>query len=454
MRAEKILCVRLEAWSAAGPMTHIRAWLFSPAALALLLIFGLVFGFAIAHLASLQWSPIATRAFYLGLLAWGGVLLVQRRKLQRQLGLIDWLFLAFLCLVLASLATQSDPGGTVVHYAKFLPFLVLMPYCIGRLMSEDDFYVFSRCLPWLGALILLLCVMDFWLVPDTGVVYSRWQFFGVNHSPLLIAMLVSAALLALAYRLLSLDAMSSGWKSTAALGLFGLFAMALVLIAARGALIACTTALMLMMGLAQASLRRKLLLLTYFFCSLALAFFVLPKPQTDFYVRMKASVAEGVVLDPQNPQHAQMIVRIKSNPRCRPLIEGINSVAIRRVLYQEAIDLTHEHPLTGIGATRFGDYSCGGSGSYPHSTVLQAFAELGVMGGMLLLILFTVSLVAVARVYLSSNAFANEAMFWLVLIVFFGQLDQIYGNYFMAAGSFFLFGVANRLYIRNQAFKT
>lgn len=73
--------------------------------------------------------------------------------------------------------------------------------------------------------------------------------------------------------------------------------------------------------------------------------------------------------------------RIRSATRFKPIVYGVSSVAIRRVLYGEAVDLALAHPLTGIGASKCGFYSCGGWGAYPHSTFLQAFAELGVVGG-------------------------------------------------------------------------
>jgi hypothetical protein len=57
-----------------------------------------------------------------------------------------------------------------------------------------------------------------------------------------------------------------------------------------------------------------------------------------------------------------------------------------------------------------------------------------------LLTLIVVSLLVPLQAYLSKSLFSQEAVFWIAWSAFFLFSDQIYGNYFMAAGSSFLFG--------------
>lgn len=405
----------------------------SPAVPALLLLFGLTFGFAITNIIGFSWDSVFTRAYYAILFLWGGGLAFRRRVLLHPLVISDWLFLAFLLWLLASLSLQED-NPAAAYNARLLPFLVLLPYCLGRLMQERDRAIFLRTLPWLGV-ILFLGVLDYWLRPANDVVYTRRVFFGVSHSPLLIGMLVSVAVIALAYRLLKEN--FGGLKNVALIA-FPIFITALVFIAARGALIACAIVLTLLVLLMRHTpLRRRMILVGCIALSAVTAFYVLPQPQAEFY---KRTFSHTVSLSSTLPEHVAMIAKIQSNPKCKAVVEGVSSVAIRGLLYTEALELLVQHPLTGIGATSFGDHSCGGPGSYPHSTVLQAFAELGIFGGIVLLALYATSFSSALRISAATRT-KDEIIFWIALIAFFALTDQIYGSYFMAPGSFFMFGL-------------
>lgn len=174
---------------------QLLSLLLSPAAVALLLLFGLVFCFAFAHLAGVKWSSPSTHLYYLGLLLWGGAVLIDRWKRWGTLVISDIIFVTFVLLVAGSLAVNWNASAATAYYAKYLPFLVLLPYLLGRLVDASDFYFFSRALPWLGLLILLLCVGELWLMPNSGGGEDRRTFFGLNHTPLLIAQVMSAAML-------------------------------------------------------------------------------------------------------------------------------------------------------------------------------------------------------------------------------------------------------------------
>jgi len=414
-----------------------RAWLISPAAPALLLLFGLVFGYAIAHIAGVTWSPTATRIYYGGLFIWGGVVLVSRRQMLRRLGPLDYLFLVFIVLVVTSLAMQHQGNVVLVYYEMLLPFLVLLPYCLGRLTVKLDLAAIMWALPGLGVLILVFTAVDFWWIPSNLSPHARRIFFGINHSPLLIAMLVSVAMLALAHRLVKkpdVEKTELGWRMVLAWCLFGGMVMASVFIAARGALIASTLALVLMMAVMRGRWLSKAVLLGYFVCVAFASFYSLPTPQAQFYANLQSMGDEA---------------RIKNDPRCKPIVDGVNSIAIRRILYQEAIDLSLQHLQLGVGATNFGHHSCGGVGAYPHSSILQAFAELGVLGGGALLTLFVYSFASLVYASLLCKSNNNDHVFWLGLIAFFGLADQIYGNYFMSVGPFFLFGVVAGICMRS-----
>jgi len=413
----------------------------------MLLLLGMVFGFAVFHIAGLRWVPLATQAFYGGLLVWGVLLLLLHWKRFLPWALMDVLFLAFLIFVSVSLLSMNSD---VLFYAKLLPFLVLLPYALGRLTDESDVEIFLRVLPWLGVLLLLLCVIDYLWVPASGPLYSRISFFGIDHSPLLIARVLSLSTLALAMFLAgqTLSSASVIWKTAAMWAIFGVLTIAMVLIAARGVLIVTAVTLVLISAVTRVSVLRKLLLLSYFGVMVWGSYTMLPSPVAQFYERLLATGAGGSLVGGVGNINVDAVRR--TDPRCKPLLEGVNSTAIRLVLYREAVDLSLRHPLTGVGAGNFGNHSCAGPKSYPHSTILQAFAELGIIGGGLLLALFASTLVSITRALFSKKIVVPHAIFWLSLLAFFGMTDQVYGSYFMAAGSFFIFGVSGRLAVRHH----
>jgi O-antigen ligase len=132
---------------------------------------------------------------------------------------------------------------------------------------------------------------------------------------------------------------------------------------------------------------------------------------------------------------------------CRPLREGINSTAIRWVLYQEATAMLLTNPVWGVGAAKFGEHSCTGSNGFPHSTILQAFAEMGLIGGGLLVVLLVFCVITLIRPFLSvghKRAWPADA-FVLTLFVVFILADQFYGNYFMSVGMWLVVGITGSM---------
>ena len=81
---------------------------------------------------------------------------------------------------------------------------------------------------------------------------------------------------------------------------------------------------------------------------------------------------------------------------------------------------------------------------YPHSTILQSFAELGIVGGLLYCGLLIIALFDFFRRAFNGTAktASAAAQLSLSLFVMFLLTDQLYGNYFMAIGSYFMIGVA------------
>ncbi len=145
-----------------------------------------------------------------------------------------------------------------------------------------------------------------------------------------------------------------------------------------------------------------------------------------------------------------LLEKIQHNPKCRVLIEGNNSISIRKLLYQEAIELFIDNPLLGVGSGRFGFSTCGGPGTYPHSTILQAFAELGLIGGVTLISIYILSMLNLLRNSNFLNTNHNLRALFVALLAYFMISDQIYGNYTMAAGTSLIVGLSSATLVRRK----
>lgn len=400
----------------------------TPALPAAALLYGMIFCLALAHFAGLPWVQVATVTFYASLFVWVAWLLWQRRASLGQFGRIDILFVAFALVVLGSLAVTAGETAAAQKYLRYLPFLVIAPYLCGRLMRVSDIALLMRVTLMAGMTMLPLLLLDRFTSAESERV--RLPFFGHDHGPLLVGALLAVALIALCVR--ALDSRNPcARRRLVTHGLIGLTVVVLVWAMARGWLIAGLA------GIAVVSLsmrHRAPALRTGLFAFVvgAAALSLMVLPSTGFYsALLTAPVTAGVG-------------QIFGEASCQPFREGVNSVAMRWVLYQEAMAMFLENPVLGVGATRFGDFSCTGPGGYPHSTVLQGFAELGLLGGGLLAGLLVLAAVTFAPPFPTARQEASGAAraFALALFAAFLVADQIYGNYFMSVGMWLMLGMA------------
>jgi hypothetical protein len=423
----------------------------APAWLACSILYGMVFLFAVTHLLGVTWQSWMTIAFHVTLLFWGTTLAWVHRKRLMSLSAYDALFAFFLLFVLGSVVLQDTFRFGADTYSRFLPFLMVLPYFCGRMMRESDIELFSRIAISLGLTLVPLLLIDRFLSSDLG--QMRWPFFGQNHSPLLVA----AGLVAV---ILSLVAHGTRTPTSGIRAGFGppnyllicMFTVFLVWVAARGWLVALISAIAI---LAVASYRHHELRRKYLKVLLCVAATVvaslafLPPSYSHFYAKLLSEHAQV-----QATLQGQCLTWTKDDPQvscpilgeqsCAPLKEGVDSVAIRQVLYREALAMFKLSPAFGVGAARFGHYSCTGEQGFPHSSILQGLAELGVIGGGLLLLLVFLAAQTLIRNLNKPDASNSKtaapfvfAMFAAILIA-----DQIYGNYFMAAGMYLMLGIS------------
>lgn len=149
--------------------------------------------------------------------------------------------------------------------------------------------------------------------------------------------------------------------------------------------------------------------------------------------------------------------KILGEDSCKVFHEGVNSVAMRWVMYREALSLFKKNLLFGVGATQFGEYSCVGSGWYPHSTILQSFSELGMLGGVMLIFTYILAAYTLLVVLKKSpkSKYNYLTVFILSLFILYLVAEQVYGNYLMSTGTWFLLGVISsirNIYLQGNAY--
>lgn len=450
----------------------MRSCLYSPALPAVTLLFGMVFCLAFVGLSGLRWQPFATIMLYGVLFIWVALLVWRQRKLWGGFGVIDLLFFWFVLVVLASLLIKDVSGAEVWKYGRLLPFMVVVPYVCGRLMRTRDIYVFSRIIALAGLVMLMLLATDYWLnVSKLEMVklerYSRWPFFGYDHALLLVGMLFAGSLAAHSFIFLAEmgdNYQRLSFRKVAALLALGLVAGALVMVAARGALFGGILGVFCsVLVLRHCSISRRLVFLLYVAAIMGLTYSVMPKQQAQVYANMVnlsaniwggASRSSGQTSEPfgqasgpfgqASGPSTRASEPILGKASCQPIKQGIDSLAIRGLLYQEAFTMFTNWSLWGVGAALFGRYSCSGEMGFPHSTVLQSLAELGIFGGILFSGLMVSGFVVLAQrtIFAADSPDTQAAQLIFVLFIMYLILDQFYGNYFMAVGTYLMLGMA------------
>lgn len=421
---------------------------YSPAYPAAWLLFGMLFAISIAHSISVPLAKLGTVTVYALPMGWVAVLIWQRKREILYATTIDLLFTSFMILVLVSLTFKSESWKEFETSIRFLPFMAVTPYLCGRLIRESDIYEFRRVTLIGGVGILPLLLLDRFLSPghDKG---GHWPFFGQDHGALLVGALLATTLLSLCVVILG----RSNWGANINRGRFwahwvliGLVTIFLVWVSARGWLIAGLVGIATICFLAKHHLVTKRVGL-FFSILTIVGLMLVGLPRLD---PMSGGMYDLKLLVNVNPIRASISKPTASVPvadNCEALTHGVNSIAIRELLYREAMVIFLAHPGLGVGAGQYGKYSCTGPGGFPHSTILQGFAELGLIGGGLLVAALILAVITLVRPFMShkNQVSWSSSAFVLGLFGIYLVADQLYGNYFMSVGTWLMLGIASSI---------
>lgn len=329
--------------------------------------------------------------------------------------------------------------------------MVIVPYISGRCIGDrENLDVFRKIILFAGLIIMPLLVVDRLLFQI--IEHGRTAFFGMNHSPLMIGALLTAALICLQSYVLSsgmFGHVQSRIMKFTGYALLCIMTGCLIWVSARGWLVAWIVgalAMTWMVKRVKLSKRITVMLVIILTTASFVKFIHFIDPDfgavyliagdalnVDSYFKLEEA---GSVLVAATP--------VLGQASCAPLKIGVDSIAIRWVLYQEAIHMFLQKPLYGVGAGAFGWYSCLGFDGYPHSTGLQVISELGVLGGVIFVVLIALSGVTFIREIRGVQS-VNEMLVTTFLASLFVSVcvaDQIYGNFFMALAFWLLIGIS------------
>ncbi len=446
----------------------------SPAGPAAVLLYGIVFLFAFAYFVDTPWRQAYTIALYSGVSIWAAIVVFHRfRKSRPSPNLIDILAGAFLASILISVLLNWWDG--TIQYLKLMPVLFVAPYVLGRAMLKQDGYFLRNILIATGIGVILLIFPEYLRVLKHGLPYIGSPapvLFGQGHGVMLSGLLLSVTLLGLVSVLLSPNGSHSPLFLTSVNGRYCGYALLMIAIvvmgwiSSRGAALAGIIGVSTLMVLAPKSARRrKVEILLVITLSVAVAvvhskhsthasanaayyFQVLERPPllesddfeslTDDGKGLFASVYRLLPTTP-NPRWKGSIL---GNRACELIVDSISD---RWVHYQQAFALFLAKPVLGVGANNYGFYACTRPGSFPHSTLLQVVAELGIIAGIGYCGLIGMTFFTFLRSRRRIAAAAEDEPIWAWLVAFTIMqvlIAQLNGNYFVSASLYFAMGMA------------
>jgi len=424
----------------------------SPATPTAILLYGIAFGFAMWTYLGLEWQRNHTIALYLSTAVWAIVVIVRRwRAVDFSINRLDIFLCAFLLLVLGSAAAHWWEG--TINYLKFIPFFMIIPYLLGRTMNAQDAHLFRTILVGMGGVLLLLMPLEYWRNSQPGFLYVNSPapiLFGQSHGVMLTGLMFSAAILALVSFLFLPKVSNTGsrgyekWVRLIGYLMLAAMASAMVWISSRGSGVA-TVMGMIALFLFSSFLgwKKKIAILFYIglFTLVAFMFLFQNKYHKEYYQQLfqRPIVTQNEV--PRQVAPLEYGKPILGESICKDIP---NSISDRWIHYRSAWEMFLAKPLTGVGANAYGFYSCTGPGWFPHTTVLQVLAELGVLGGLLYFsLIWSVFRVPFTKVRSDVDVLAKANMSWfLSFIILQFTTSQFYSNYFMSAGLYFAVGLA------------
>ncbi|MBR0779574.1 O-antigen ligase family protein [Bradyrhizobium diazoefficiens] len=312
------------------------------------------------------------------------------------------------------------------------------PYAAARLVSAQDITRFLRILGAITLTVSAAAIAWQFSLQLTAGDNLRPAMLGLNHGVLIVAVALGMSAVIQASAASGDNSIVTWAKPMIA----ALVTAALVMLGARGVVIATlATGLLMVLAPTRDGRRERVVVFAAILVGATLAL-ILNDVARDFMVRVY------LPLEPPAGAGVPGLGRV-SQEACDQLKKMVDSTPIRIWLFQRGLLLFQEAPAFGIGLENFAAYTC--PGSFPHSTILQAFVEMGAVGGIayvLLLAIATFSLIGLAIGRLPCTS--RPAIVVLALLSFFIILDQFYGRILLSSAAGLFLGFSASLVTRSE----
>lgn len=312
------------------------------------------------------------------------------------------------------------------------------PYAAARLVSAQDITRFLKILAAITLTVSAAAIAWRFSLELTAGDNLRPVMLGLNHGVLIVAVALGISVLIQASGASGKYSIATWTRPMIA----ALVTAALVVLGARGVVIATiATALLMVLAPTRDGRRERIVVFAAILVGATLSL-ILNHVARDFMVRTY------LPLEPPAGAGVPDLGRV-SQEECDHLNKMVDSTPIRVWLFQKGFLLFQETPVFGIGLENFAAHTC--PGSFPHSTILQAFVEMGAVGGIayvLLLATATFSLIGLAIDRLPCTS--RPAIVVLALLSFFIILDQFYGRILLSSTASLLLGFSASLVTRSE----
>jgi hypothetical protein len=427
----------------------------SPVGPIILLFHGLLILLAILYYMGIPWQRIYTMGLFGFAFIWGMITVTKRfRERLPVRNRIDFLFAAFLLAVLISLATHWWEGS--IKRLVLLPFLMILPYILGRVMRPKDVFMLPGSFIFVALLLLILIFPEYLRYMQYGYQYIDSPYpvlFDKNVSVMMSGNLLGISLISLVF--ISLIQGSESDDQSLRSGRMHYFlyvgilviSFLLVWIGSRGPLLVAIIGMGVLLFLFPPTFSmRKIKILLVIVVSLVIAFTATMQRNASLvhYTNLlKSPMGHWTPAETKEPSSKQTLggASVLGPSKCDHIFDSISD---RWIHFHQAVTLFLQKPLIGVGANQYGFHSCQGPGAFPHNIILHTFVELGWVVGVLYsyLLWMTISVPLGLCRPLQRKRWGSLGYWLTAFCIMQILLALISGDYFVSAAVYFIMGFA------------
>jgi hypothetical protein len=306
------------------------------------------------------------------------------------------------------------------------------PYAAARLVSVQNVTRFLKILS--GITLIVSAATIAWQISMQLTMGDNLRpvMLGVNHGVLIVANALGI-FVAIQVGGASAKHSTAAWTRTI---IAALVTAELVVLGARGVVIAIiATGLLMVLAPVRDGRRGRIAVFAAILVGATFAL-ILDNVARDFMVRaylpLEQQASASILSESVKAGVPSERLKQVFKEECDQLSKMVDSTPIRLWLLRKGFSLFQDTPVFGIGLENYGAYTC--PGSFPHSTILQAFVEMGAIGGIAYVLMLgtaTFSLIVLAIDRLLSTS--RTAIVVLALLTFFIIIDQFYGRILLSS---------------------